>query len=403
MNGDDPTIVLAATPRQWAASLHAHAVDHGGVVVRATVLTAADARAEGCDVLVVDDITSFLTPALVADARAAGRAVLGVFDPDDPHGKGDLVDAGVDALVGADTDPADLVATIRGLAATIRGLAATIPAGTPRGPVPNVRGTVDGAPATAAPRSRPTSHRLVGVAGPTGGTGITEVAIELAAVMGTTGHPTLLVDADELGSSHAQRLGLALQPNLLGAVDAHRRGADLTLGLHHLSRRHPLRALPGMAAGQDWSSLPTGALEDLTTALGAHCSRVVVDLGHCPEAAVSGAGMRFGHAAALAPRCTDLVLVACASPVAIGRTLEIYSRVRADGQAVHAVLNRVGRDRFVVEESVAELRRGLGVDRVHVLSEDPVVARAAWDGERVPRGKFLKQVAAMTVRSGLLG
>lgn len=68
----DPVVVLAATPRGWAADLRAHAADHGGVVIRATVLTPEDALAEQCDVVLVDDVTSFLSPTFVATLRSQG-------------------------------------------------------------------------------------------------------------------------------------------------------------------------------------------------------------------------------------------------------------------------------------------------------------------------------------------
>ena len=384
---DDPFVVLAATPRAWASTLHAHAADHGGIVVRATVLTDADARREQCDVLIVDDITSFLTPALVAAVHEAGRAVLGVFDADDPQGKGDLVDAGVDALVSADVDPDELVGTIRGLAGQRRVADPEVPA------------------ARVDPPAR-RDAMTIGVTGPTGGDGVSELAIEIAAVLGTTGRHTLLMDLDEHSPCHAQRLALALQPNLLGAIDATRRRADVTLGLHRLSRRHPLQALPGMTSGQDWTNVPRGAVGELAGELQRHRSRLVMDLGHCPEVVEGSGGTRFGHALGMARTCTDLVLVTAPTPIAIARTIELFSRVHPgpgaphDGQRVHVVLNRVGKDRWATEEAIAELRRGLAIDVVHTVPEDRRVARAAWQGERVDRGRFCTAVARVVAGCG---
>ena len=382
---EDPFVVLAATPRAWASTLHAHAADHGGIVVRATVLTDADARREQCDVLVVDDITSFLTPALVAAVHETGRAVLGVFDPDDPQGKGDLVDAGVDALVSAEADPDELVGAIRGLVGNRRVAdpeAPTTPTATPVRP----------------------DAMTIGVTGPTGGAGVTEMSIEIAAVLGTTGRHTVLLDLDEQAPCHAQRLALALQPNLLGAIDATRRRADVTLGLHRLSRRHPLQALPGMTSGLDWTHVPRGAVAELTAELQRHRSRLVMDLGHCPEVVEGAGGSRFGHALGMARTCTDLVLVTAPTPIAIARTIELFSRVHLgsaqDRQRVHVVLNRVGKDRWATEEAIAELQRGLAVDVVHTVPEDRQVARAAWQGERVDRRRFCTAVARVVAGCG---
>lgn len=376
----DPFVVLAATPRGWAAHLHAHATDHGGVAVRATVLTAEDARSEHCDVMVVDDITSFLSPSLVAELHQRGRAVLGVFDPDDPEGRTGLVEAGVDGLVPADADPSEIAASIRGLAG-----------GRPRPVATPPRRVAAGAPALGT--------RVIGVTGPTGGVGVTEVAVELAALIGMAGQPTVLVDADEMAPAVAQRLGLPLQPGVLAAVDAARRSADVTAGLHPLTRRQPLTAIPGMTMPQDWAHVPDGGLQELVGALAGDRS-CVIDLGHCPEQVEDG--RRFGHAAAVAARCTDLVLVTAPSPIAIARTLSLAGRIPRAHDSLHVVLNRVDDDRFVRDEAVAELQASLGMREVHCLAEDRRVGRAAWQGERVRRGRFRRDLAAAARSWGLV-
>lgn len=383
MLDDEPFIVLAATPRGWAAALHAHAVDHGGVIVRATVLTEQDAREEHCDVLVLDDITSFLSPALVAAVHAQGRFVLGVFDPDDPHGKSRLVDAGSDALVAADAPVEDLVATIRGLAAGRR-------------PTPSTP------PPTPTPHTR--SGRVLGVLGPSGGVGITEIAIEVAAVLGNAGSRTVLVDADEQSPALAPRLGLALHPNVIGGVDAVRRADDLTRGLHPLSRRYPLDALPGAVEDQDWAVVPHGGLVDLLGGLAGTHRHVVVDLGHCPPALHAPTGLRHGHGRQALARCDDVVLVTAPTPVAITRTIALFAALQSvlasTSPEVHVVVNRDPGDRWLRGEAMAELAEGLGVGMAAVLPEDPRVARAAWAGERVRRGPFAKGVAALAEARG---
>ncbi len=67
-----------------ADRVHRFLSDHGGARVRAQVLTPEDALAEDYQVLIIDDICSFLTPRLVAEVQRQGRLVLGVFDPSDP-------------------------------------------------------------------------------------------------------------------------------------------------------------------------------------------------------------------------------------------------------------------------------------------------------------------------------
>ena len=60
---------------------------------------------------------------------------------------------------------------------------------------------------------------LVVVSGPRG-SGVTEVAVTLAAALAARREPVVLVDAHEVAPSVAGRLGLELEPNLRSAIDA---------------------------------------------------------------------------------------------------------------------------------------------------------------------------------------
>lgn len=398
---EDPVVVVAATPRSWAADLRARAADHGGVIIRATVLTQEDALSEHCAVLLVDDVTSFLTPAFVAVVQQHGRAVLGLYDPTDSQGKSDLIDAGVDALAPADVDAADLIAQVGRLAARRpEDRPSRRPAAAPDPPAAGV-------------------GRTIGVAGPTGGVGVTEIAIELAAAMAVAGVPTVLVDAEEVAPSHAQRLGLPLHPNIHTALHAVQRAKPVEDCLHPLARRKPLAALSGMAVTGDWATVSAGAPARLLSALAAAGRTVVADLGHCLPRADGPAGLRFGHAAALAASCDDLVLVTAPTPTAITRTIAMVADLArgkvadlanvmvadlgegkvsdspGDSRRLHLVLNRVGADRYVRDESIAELRRATDARVVHVVGEDARVPRAAWQGSRVTRGRFTAQVGTL--------
>nr|MDP8977476.1 hypothetical protein [Actinomycetota bacterium] len=111
----DAELAIVASPRPWAQRLHRFVADHGGARVRTTVLHADDALAERYDVLVVDDTTSFLTRRLVSRVRDGGRRVLGVFDPEDPRGKGELVELGVDDMIEREASPREFLVAIAGL------------------------------------------------------------------------------------------------------------------------------------------------------------------------------------------------------------------------------------------------------------------------------------------------
>lgn len=377
----DPVVVLAATPRGWAGRLRAHAADHGGVVIRATVLTPEDAVAEQCDVVVVDDVTSFLTPEFVRRLQHLGRAVLGVFDAEDAQGKSDLVDVGVDALAEADSDEETLIHLMQRLANRQPQDRVSPPR---RPPTP-----------TASRRTR-----MIGVTGPAGGVGVTELALEIAATCASADVPTVLVDADELQPSLAQRLGIALHPNVHTALRALQHNKDLQDCLQPLATRQPLDVLPGMTAGDDWYTVRAGSLAGLADGLRHHHKTVVVDLGHCLPPAEGPTGLRLGNARRLAELCDELVVVTSPTPTTISRCIDLASQLLPLGPALRLVLNRVGTDRYVRDEAVAELRRATGVSPVHLIVEDPRVPRAGWQGSRVAKGRYRRQVKALVDQLG---
>ena len=368
----DPVVVFAATPRGWAGRLRAHAADHGGLLVRATVLTPEDAKAEQCAVVLVDDITSFLTPGFVRELQELGRAVLGVYDPADAQGKGDLIDAGVDAVIEIDADTSAFVAQLTRLA-TVH------PDDRPPRPEPQPTTTPDGA--------------LIGVTGPGGGVGVTEVAIELAANLAMSSLPTALVDVDESAPSLAQRLHIALHPNLHTASALVERSRPLDAVLQPLATRQPLSVLAGVTAAEDWQTLRPGAVEGVTDGLRREHRAVVLDLGHLPATLEGSTGLRFGHSRTMAHRCDAIVVVTTPTPVALARTIELLGAIQGARNRTHLVLNRVGRDRYVRDEAVAELREASGATVVHLIGEHDAVSRAAWQGCRVARSPFRRDVA----------
>jgi hypothetical protein len=96
----DPVLAIAASPRDWPRRLYRHVAEHGGAQVRATVLDGEEALTESSDVLVVDDITSFLDEDLVRALHGQGRRVLGVHES--AWGRDRLVRLGVDATIERD-------------------------------------------------------------------------------------------------------------------------------------------------------------------------------------------------------------------------------------------------------------------------------------------------------------
>ena len=77
-----PDIALAASAREWPDRLHRFLLDHGGGRIVDRVMGADQAASTSFDVLLIDDVCSFLTPRLVAVVKQAGAEVIGVYMPE---------------------------------------------------------------------------------------------------------------------------------------------------------------------------------------------------------------------------------------------------------------------------------------------------------------------------------
>jgi MinD-like ATPase involved in chromosome partitioning or flagellar assembly len=382
---DELELALAASPREWALRLHRHVADHGGARVRVTVLQAADALAERFDVFVADDTTSFLTRHLVAELHALGRCVLGVYDPDDPRAKGDLLDLDVDDVIERAAAPEAFLACLQALAPRCRrDLTAS--------------GVAEAAPGTSRARTRPRG-RVTAVASPSGGCGATEVAIALAAAADRRGEVTVLVDADELSPSVAQRLGVASYPNLRAAVDAveHHHGqlGDTLVAVPHAR----FAVVPGLAA-QDWLQLRPPEAINVVAHLAVLRQQVVVNVGPSIDDLGESGPARHALTRTLLSVADAVVAVAAPGPVGVARLLAWLADLRALAPAtpVHVAFNATPRGTFRRAELTAEVSRATALASLSFLPADAAVTRASWAGTLVGRGPFRRAVSALAAQ-----
>lgn len=373
-----PEIAIVVSPRDWAEGLHRFVADHGGAVVRARVLDSREALDESYQVLVAEDLTSFLTPRLVTELHRSGRRLLGVFDPTEPWGQERLRELGADEVVATTTDPEAMLRAIAGLAVGAgTDLDAELAAltRTPGPPTPEVATADEG--------------RVTVVGGPAGGPGATEVAIGLAAELAMTSG-TVLVDLDDVAPSLAQRLGLPLHPNLRTAIDVvqHLSG-DLDDTLVPVG---PVGVLPGLPAAVDATELRPAEVVDVLIELRRRSGQVVANVGH----RVEEAARRYGITRSVIAAADDVVAVAAPTPVGLARLLEWTADVRALTHApIHVVFNRLPRGRFKRGELEEELRRTYSPPTVIFTPEDRRVGEAAWAGRLVAPGPFVRALRSL--------
>jgi len=371
----EPEIGLAFTPDPWVEALHRHCSDHGGARVRALIVEPEVALEESFDVLVAGHRWPALTLAFVDALHARGCPVLGVYDREEPAGRAHLHSLGVDAVVEADGGEGALVRAV------------TVLVGARSRSAPDPGGVEDNAVGSGA---------LVAVGGASGA-GRTEVAVALAVALSRR-VATALVDADDVGPALAIRLGLDPTPNLCDAVDAveHGRG-ELTGCLRTIGRAGP-DVLVGLGRADGWSQVRPGEVCRVIARLAQRSGFVVADGAGPLDDLPTGIG-RTRHATARAVVIEAAVCVGVfdPAPVGIARVLEWVAQLRGVAPEVPVVLagNRAPGDRYRRREVEAALADAVPGAPVVFLPTDARVIEAAWAGDPVAGGPFVRSVEAL--------
>ena len=371
-------LALALSARNWSDDLHRVLADHGGARVRVTAMGPEDLFGEAFDVLLIDDICSFLTPRLVELIKASGREVVGVYDPSEfADGKDRLLECGVADVVEAGAHPDEFLRVIARVAETVTTtqLAESIP----DAPIPEVL--------------ERRKQAIFAVGGPSGGTGTTEVAIGIAGRLGEVGRRVVLVDGDETNPSVAQRLGLPIHPNIRTAIDVLEHRTGPVSGVVHFVE--PIAVVPGLPNVSDWSEVRPGQVVDLAAELTSLFDHVVFNVGsHLESLGFGGATERYGISRRLIQHADRVIAVGLPTPVGVSRLLGwLADADRLTGGApVDVLINRSPRDQFRRGELVEEITRTYQPASFGFLPADDTVERAAWDGTLVGKGRFRKSL-----------
>ena len=373
---------IAVSPRDWGERLHQFIADHGGARVRTRVMRTEDALGEKFDVLVIDDLTSYLSRRLVQQVQSAGKAVLGVFDRNEfAEGEKRLRSLGVDGVAEATASPEEFLRAI----SKIRVDSHDDALGSQT--APDAPGPM--------PIDRPTGL-ITAVGGPSGGVGRTEIALAIAVALRYRGTRTALVDADDQSPSIAQRLGLSLHPNLRTAVDAlHHRSGTLHASLS-FPRHLAVDTLVGLANPRDWIELRPGDVVEVIRELTDDWDQVVVDIGARVEnLAYHGGSDRNGLARAVLSASDEVIVVSSPSPVGVARILDWLADAATllSDTPVHCVFNRAPRSSFQRNEVMREFTRSFSPTTLTFVPDDRRVLESAWAGEPVPVGPFTRSIA----------
>lgn len=359
-------IGLAASTRPWSDHLHRFLLDHGGATVRGRMMSSDQAVTAEYDVLLIDDICSFLNPRLVVDLRSVGKSVVGVFDPaDGPDAKRHLLEVGISDVIEANATPEEFIAEVNATRASMQPIS------------------------TAGPLER--RGFVIAVTGPPGGVGVTEIAVGLARALAES-NQVALMDLNQSWPSVGQRLGLPVHPNLRTALDLVLHEPTRVGDAVHTTKN--LDVVTGLA-NPDGGGVPTADMATLVSELGRTNSHVVIDMGPLSD-----------WTSDLMLRHADVVLVVgLADPVGTARLVRSFHRI--SGQVVTdeigLVVNRVSSRRVHAEVS-AQLRRSLGDVPIFIVPHDQRIAPAHWDGVMATSGKFsnsMKHLAELFNHEGV--
>lgn len=350
-------LALAVSVRSWPDELHRFLVDHGGARVRLTAMGPEDLAADSFDVLLIDDVCSFLSAGLVDSVTRRGASVLGVHDPNEyPDGRQRLLECGVGGVIEARAHPDEFLEAV----ARVRITGRDRPVAEPEVDRPRSEGAV------------------VAIAGASGGVGTTEVAAAVAQRIGKRSGPVTLVDLDLAHSSLAQRLNLDPHPNLLSAIDSLERGDPVEAVQGHGG----ISVLAGRPAQAHIGGLRSHQVLTMLGAIRSPGDPIVLDLG-------AGVGMPPRLSGELASVADHFVLVGDGSPVGLARLLDRASHAP---RPVHIVINRSPTDSYRKGEVIDEIRLALSPRSLALIPHDRNVATSAWAGEPVAGGRFIRGV-----------
>ena len=372
----EPSIMLTHSTRPWAHAVHRYVVDHGGATVRGYAVSPESATDAPYDVLVLDDITSFISPLLVTRLHDQGTLVIGVYDPADGGDAGaKLLEAyGVDAVVPADTPIVDLVAKVASLAPRSHSLDPD-----------------HGVSFEPSPTQR---YPLIAAVGAAGGCGATEVAIAFTSSLSRY-LPVVLIDGDTQRPSLAQRLHLDVHPNLLTAIDRtlHNEPPTAAFASHD---GLDAAVIVGIPDPSQWGAIRPGELAELLAVL--RRDRAAVVNIACDLEELPGAGsQRFGITRSIVSQADAIVLVATADPVGVRRTVDwlAASRELRRDAPVHLLLNRCPFGSAPRASLEVEVGRNHAFASVRSAGVDRRLVAAGWSGATVGRGSLARSMRRM--------
>lgn len=389
------TVGVALSSRPWRGQLQRHCRDHESDLAVVLLQQGADALNGTIDVLVVDDDTSWLSAPFAQSARDAGLGVIGLFDSADAEGYGrrQLQRFGIDTAFDATLDTPELVEAIRRHRRDK----------TMHRQFENL--ITDAGLGSVEPIER---RAVIAIGGPAGA-GATEVCLALASAL--VPKRPLVIDVDETHPSLARRLGLALHPHLLTAVDVHRREpllpgdgpTELDECLAKPLRGNdprPFDVIAGLVTRDDWSLVRPDDVVGLIDACAQRWPAVLVRLGPSLEDLHRYCN-RYELSRRSATTADHLVGVCDGSASGLLRFVDwlVDALGLIGDNPIDVVLNRAPRSPAQRDQLIDQLRSVAG-DRIRSVVCAPIdkkLERASWEATVPATGPFHRAITGLGI------
>ncbi|WP_300678520.1 hypothetical protein [Nocardioides sp.] len=243
-------------------------------------------------------------------------------------------------------------------------------------------------PPTAESSAQESTCRVLAVCGARGAPGASTVALATAATLAAAGERVTLIDADPLGGSLGQQLGVLDEVSGLLAVGRLAASGRIAEGWQNAARTVApgWQVLTGVPRPDRWREVPEGALSTLVEAASGW-GWVVVDVGTDTRSEVLDLA-------------DEVVLVGLPDPVGLGRACRSLADLEEHGvSGVRVALNR-WRDSLGTREEVEGVLRQVGAPTsVHLLPEDTAAADRALLAQR----SVVQVVGSSALTHALLG
>jgi len=431
---------IAVSAGEWSRELVRYTRNYGHARCRYAAIESRRLFEEHVDVFVSHASCSFLNAQLVLDLRDLGTQVVVVVDPEDFHSRGvatdmseNIVDhfCGADEVVSSGISTEDLLLAIIvlhetsvldrtlatkdilgacGIPEESRDFAGNLARSTGRSaqeqevlrnadPSPSLKTRIpelfhsEKEEQSRSLRTRSSCTVVVG--SPCGGCGATEVSIALGHLLACRGLSSLLVEADDISPSLAQRLALDDDtPSIRRAILAVARQTLLAEDAAAFWPAGGFHVLTGVANSTNWRQVRPADMGGVLRGLAHRWPRRIVNIGHqLEDVRLDDYTGRYQMGREMVAQAD--VLVGVATHLVLSRLfewLDQVQRLRRPGTPLFLLFNQIdpGDRRFFQSEITTEMANiGFSSQELFFAPFDTKVRRSAWNGECPGQGPFL--------------